>query len=87
MTLGKWQHVIAERAHDQIKADVQEAVNVGQEEFTNVVREASMDLITSAEFQRLATALVVGNIAFDAKPEMEIGEAGNYLITVRIDAQ
>lgn len=84
MTLGKWEKTIDPEAHENFKALVQQAVALGGENYGQIVLQASEDLIMSDAFQYLAQVLVVGNLAFDAKPQIEIGEE-DYKVSLKID--
>jgi hypothetical protein len=86
MTLGKWATLIDEDSHDNAKENVHSALQLGMEKYARVIGNLSEDLSLSREMDALLSALIVGNLAFDAQAGCVIALGGTgFQITLMLE--
>lgn len=87
MTLGVWASLIDEDAHDNAKANVHKAIDMGHEKYAEIIGQLSEDLAYTRQMDALLSALIVGNLAFDAQPGavIALGDTG-FSLTLVVEA-
>lgn len=85
MTLGIWEPLIADGAHEMVKANVHRAIDMGVDQYGSALMELTNNLITSPAMNALMSGLVVGAIAFDVKAGCELEMEGGFVLTIKVE--
>ncbi len=85
MDINTWQSILDVEDQQEIRDAADKAEQIGKERFGEVILEITDRLIRSEEFSALVSALVVGNVAFDAAAIMELEMSDDITLTVRLD--
>lgn len=86
MTLGKWANLIDEEAHENAKANVHNALILGSEKYGQIIGDLSEDVALTKEMDALLSALIVGNLAFDAQAGCVIALTGTgFSLTITVE--
>lgn len=86
MELKDWNDILLVSDLEAAEAHIHSAKELGKGKYGAVVSEAFTNVMVSEEFASLVTALITGNIAFDAKPEADIEIAQGYRVRIAIEA-
>lgn len=84
MELGQWEKIVDPDQHEGLLNNVLRAQGLGQEGFSQIVLDASNDLLGADELWYMFQTLIVGNLAFEAKPEIKV-EGEGFTIHLRIE--
>jgi hypothetical protein len=85
VTLGIWEPLIADDAHEMVKANVHRAIDMGIEQYGSALGGLTNDLVDSPAMQALMSGLVVGAIAFDVKAGCELEMDGGFVLTIKVE--
>jgi hypothetical protein len=87
MTLGIWEPLIADDAHEQAKANVHRAIDMGIEDYGVTLGELMHNLVISPQMQAFMSGLVVGAIAFDVQAgcDIELEETGGFVLKIMVE--
>jgi hypothetical protein len=85
MTLGIWAPLVADDAHEAMKANVHRAIGMGIEQYGSALAELTNNLLMSPAMNALMSGLVVGAIAFDVKAGCELEMDGGFVLTIKVE--
>jgi len=86
MELGTWALAIDPDQQQPLLDNAAMAKRLGRERYASVVCTAAEELVDSDEFWYMATALIAGNLAFEAPAEVSLSGLGNFKISIKIEA-
>ena len=85
MDISTWQSILDVDDVQEIKDATVKAEALGHEAFGEVILTLTDDVIRSEAFSALVSALIVGNLAFNAAPMMQIELSDDVTLSVRLD--
>ena len=85
MDINTWHSVLDVEDQQEIQDAADKALLMGQERFGEVILHLSNDVLLSADFSALVSALIVGNLAFQSAAAVTVELSDEITLTVRLD--
>lgn len=85
MDITTWQSILDGADQQEILEAVEKAKALEKERFSEVILDLGEALILSEEFSALVSALIVGNLAFEEDPLMQIELSKDVTLTFSLD--
>lgn len=84
MDINTWRKIL-DVDEQELRDSVENARKISKDSFAEVVLELAEKMVDSEEFSATVSALIVGNLAFEMAPVLEMELASGCLLSVRID--
>lgn len=85
MDITTWQSILDGADQQEILEAVENAKALEKERFSEVILELTEKMMLSDEFSALVSALIVGNLAFEAAPLMQLELSDDITLTFSLD--